>query len=200
MKVLFIALAISVVFTLSLVGTSVAAEPSEPDDGLYIILSGGSHIHYEGIDDGARPAVQLGFGYYWKWFSIDADFLWSNLEWDRGVICFAWDVCDPEQFHGNLFGGIVQVRIYLLPNYIRLRPFFVGGAGGQVVSFQDDGENHRAWGLTWSVGGGLGIRIIPRLSIYLSMAYSYIGFNEELNYVQSTARSMSIIGSVKFSL
>lgn len=202
--------ALSIAILLGGINTSLASEKSIRADGPYLVLGGGSSFHVYGIGEGISPAFNLGLGYRWGRMAVDADFVWMGIESRLLNICMHIAVpaggstgC-AEHLDGNVLGGAIHGRVYLLGPGAWLQPYLLVGVGAQALLSKASGswvdtEKSVVWGVVLTAGVGIEVRIHSGIFFGVAGAYSYTYYDKWIDEFYRTTERVSLVAGVRFS-
>jgi hypothetical protein len=174
----------SFLLILGLSSTSLASEQEDASSRIYVVLGGGTYLRFTGFGEGFYPAAQAGVGYRWWKLEFEADFLFSTIEWKKGVLGVPEDPRGYRFDPGQLFGLLIAVKAYPYSFESSVYPYAVVGIGGQVVRIDSiyNEDSGTMIGLALRAGVGAEIRIAGYLYFDIEAHYTNTEFFKEINY------------------
>lgn len=162
-------------------------------DGFYLAVRGGlTNPNMNAVDDKItdKAAVDFddvwmvggAFGYRWGYLRTELEYTYRDEYSDRqeygNTGTFRDAALEAESYMANAY-------IDFMPDYI-ISPFISGGIGytNLKLSTKTTGRQARSWdesNLTWSLGGGLSLRLNKCLNLDMGYRYLDMGEIEEAN-------------------
>ena len=169
----------------------VGASSAEARDGFYLsVKAGRTNPNMNSKEDSATEKAVIdfddvyfvsgAFGYRWKYFRAELEYTYRD-DYSERV---------PGAFEGTSREAYLEAQSYLvngyfdlMPNYI-ISPYISGGLGytDLQLTTKSTGAKARSWDkntFTWTLGGGLSIRLNKCLNFDLGYRYIDMGDIEE---------------------
>ena len=179
--------AVSVMVLASFVATGAA----EARDGVYLSVKGGrtnpnmnskkdNFYDKAGIDFDDVWFVSGAFGYRWGYFRAELEYTYRD-DYSEKVAGTVPGTSSETSLEAKSY--MVNGYIDLMPNYI-ISPYISGGLGytDLQLTTRSTGANARSWdekNFTWSLGGGLSIRLNKCLNVDFGYRYLDMGSVDE---------------------
>ncbi len=169
----------------------VTVSAAEARDGLYLSVKGGrtnpnmnskkdSFYDKAAIDFDDVWFVSGAFGYRWKYFRAELEYTYRDDYSERVAGTLPGTMREASlEAQSYMVNGYID----LMPNYI-LSPYISGGLGytDLTMTTRATGGNPRSWdenNFTWSLGGGLSIRLNKCLNFDFGYRYLDMGSIDE---------------------
>jgi opacity protein-like surface antigen len=196
---------------LSTSSASPVADATSSVDGVFIAAGGGGNFRIYGIGEGIEPSMQLGAGYRWSWFAVDATFLWNSLEYNIGGDEYVLHgaIGDAHHLDGHHLGGIIHGRAYAFSDDTKANLYATIGIGGRVLIYRslervgfpifgpDIERSGSIWGAVVRAGAGAEFQISSSVFFDISGVYDLTIYEEMVDDEYGTAQSINIVGMVK---